>query len=62
MKLEIVYHRDDGTSEVVRSRDVTSFSALELQLRVRRLQHQATEGGYHCPYTWRIIDIDSGRG
>ena len=62
MTLEIVYHREDGTSEVLHSRDVASWSALELQLRVRRLQHQATGGGYHCPYTWRIIDIDSGQG
>jgi hypothetical protein len=57
-----VYHRDDGTSEVVHSRDAASFSALELQQRVRRLQQQAIECGYHCPYTWRIIDIDSGQG
>jgi hypothetical protein len=62
MTLEIVYHRDDGSSEVVHSRDVASWSALELQQRVRRLQQQAIECGYHCPYTWRIIDIDSGQG
>ena len=62
MTLEIVYHREDGTSEVVHRRAAASFAALELQHRVRRLQQQATEGGYHCPYTWRIIDIDSGQG
>jgi hypothetical protein len=62
MTLEIVYHRDDGSSEVVHSRDVASWSALELQHQVRRLQQQAIECGYHCPYTWRIIDIDSGQG
>jgi hypothetical protein len=62
MTLEIVYHREDGTSEVVHSRDAASFSALELQQRVRRLQQQAIECGHHCPYTWRIIDIDSGQG
>jgi hypothetical protein len=62
MTLEIVYHRDDGTSEVLYRRDAASFSALELQQRVRRLQQQAIECGYHCPYTWRIIDIASGQG
>ena len=62
MTLEIVYHRDDGTSEVLYRRDAASFSALELQQRVRRLQQQAIDGGYQCPYTWRIIDIDSGQG
>ena len=62
MTLEIVYHYDDGTSEVVHSRDAASFSALELQQRVRRLQQQAIDGGYHCPYTWRIIDRHSGHG
>jgi hypothetical protein len=43
MTLEIVYHREDGTSEVVHSRDAASFSALELQQRVRRLQQQAID-------------------
>ena len=62
MTLEIVYHHDDGTSEVRYRRDAASFAALELQQRVRRLQQQASQGGYHCPYTWRIIDIDSGQG
>jgi hypothetical protein len=62
MTLEIVYHRDDGTNEVLYRRDAASWSALELQLRVRRLQQQASQGGYECPYTWRIIDIDSGQG
>ena len=62
MTLEIVYHHHDGTSEVRYRRDAASWSALELQHRVRRLQQQATECGYHCPYTWRIIDIDSGQG
>ena len=62
MTLEIVYHREDGTSEVVHRRDVGSFAAVELQHQVRRLQQQASQCGYHCPYTWRIIDIDSGRG
>jgi hypothetical protein len=62
MTLEIVYHRDDGTSEVLYRRDAASFSALELQQRVRRLQQQAIDGGYQCPYAWRIIDIDSGQG
>ena len=62
MTLEIVYHYNDGTSEVVHSRDAASWSALELQHQVRRLQQAAIEGGYQCPYTWRIIDIDSGRG
>ena len=62
MTLEIVYHHDDGTSEARYRRDAASFAALELQLRVRQLQHQASQGGYRCPYTWRIIDIDSGQG
>ena len=62
MTLEIVFHYDDGSSEVVHSGDVASWSALELQHQVRRLQQQAIECGYHCPYTWRIIDIDSGQG
>lgn len=53
--LEVVFHRDDGTDEVRHRVDVGSFSAVELQAQVKRLQRRAIAGGYHCPYTWRIV-------
>lgn len=53
--LEVVFHWDDGTNEVRYRRDVGSFSAVELQAQVNSLQQRAIAGGYHCPYTWRIV-------